>query len=93
MLLAADSRGPVSWAGELGAHEMDDSTATPGLRKMLSVRQVLALVPFSRATLYNEMGAGRFPRAREIAPRRVAWYEDDVKAWQDGLRPTVVGPQ
>lgn len=54
-------------------------------RKMLGVKQVLALVPFSRATLYKEMEAGRFPKAREIAPRRVAWYEDDVKAWQLAL--------
>jgi prophage regulatory protein len=58
---------------------------TPTIRKMLGVKQVLALVPFSRATLYNEMGAGRFPKAREIAPRRIAWYEDDVSAWQESL--------
>ncbi|WP_456843597.1 helix-turn-helix transcriptional regulator [Bradyrhizobium sp. USDA 4510] len=49
------------------------------------MRQVLALVPFSRATLYNEMTAGRFPKAHEIAPRRIAWYTDEVKAWQEGL--------
>jgi prophage regulatory protein len=64
---------------------MDDTDATTDLRKMLGVRQVLALVPFSRTTLYNEMGAGRFPKAREIAPRRVAWYEDEVKMWQEAL--------
>ncbi|SDC02112.1 transcriptional regulator, AlpA family [Bradyrhizobium brasilense] len=56
-----------------------------GPRKMLGVRQVLAIVPFSRATLYKEMDAGRFPKAREIAPRRIAWYEDDVTAWQAEL--------
>jgi prophage regulatory protein len=54
-------------------------------RRMLSIRQVLDLVPFSRATLYNEMEAGRFPKSREIAPRRIAWYEDDVKEWQQAL--------
>jgi prophage regulatory protein len=45
----------------------------------------LRLSPFSRTTLYQEMGAGRFPKAREIAPRRGAWHEDDVKAWQEAL--------
>ncbi|MGY3581568.1 putative DNA-binding transcriptional regulator AlpA [Bradyrhizobium sp. USDA 4341] len=35
---------------------------------MLGVRQALAPVPFSRATLDKEMDAGRFPKAREIAP-------------------------
>lgn len=69
-------------------------TATPaGIRPMLGIKQVLALVPFSRATLYNEMGAGRFPKAREIAPRRIAWYEEDVKAWQEGLRISLDAPQ
>ncbi|MBR0896023.1 AlpA family phage regulatory protein [Bradyrhizobium tropiciagri] len=52
---------------------------------MLSVRQVLAVVPFSRRTLYREMDEGRFPKSREIAPRRIAWYEDDVKDWQKAL--------
>ncbi|MGY3473799.1 AlpA family phage regulatory protein [Bradyrhizobium ottawaense] len=31
------------------------------------------------------MDDGRFPKAREIAPRRVAWYEDGVTAWQAAL--------
>ena len=53
---------------------------------MLSMKQVLALVPFSRATLYREMEAGRFPPAHEIAPRRIAWFVDDVKAWQTGIK-------
>ncbi|WP_143279188.1 AlpA family phage regulatory protein [Bradyrhizobium sp. C9] len=63
----------------------DANTATTAPRKMLSMRQVLAIVPFSRRTLYREMDEGRFPKAREIAPRRVAWYEDDVTAWQGEL--------
>jgi prophage regulatory protein len=62
---------------------MNDNHLTP--RKMLSLQQVLAIVPFSRSTLYREMDEGRFPKAREIAPRRIAWYEDDVTAWQLAL--------
>jgi prophage regulatory protein len=75
-------------------HEMDvhDASVPSGPRKMLGVRQVLALVPFSRATLYKEMDAGRFPKAREIAPRRVAWYESDVREWQEGLRISLAAP-
>ena len=69
-----------------------DMSGAVGIRRMLGVKQVLALVPFSRATLYNEMTAGRFPKAREIAPRRIAWYEDDVKEWQEGLRTSLAAP-
>ncbi|MCK1658538.1 AlpA family phage regulatory protein [Bradyrhizobium sp. 151] len=54
-------------------------------RKMLNLKQVLAIVPFSRSTIYREMEEGRFPKAREIAPRRIAWYEDEVTAWQASL--------
>ena len=54
-------------------------------RKMLDLKQVLAIVPFSRSTLYREMDEGRFPKAREIAPQRIAWYEDEVKGWQLNL--------
>ena len=62
---------------------MNDNNQLP--RKMLNLKQVLAIVPFSRSTIYREMEEGRFPKAREIAPRRIAWYEDDVKAWQLAL--------
>ncbi|MCA6104749.1 hypothetical protein [Bradyrhizobium australafricanum] len=31
------------------------------------------------------MDAGRFPKAREIAPRRAARYEDEVPDWQESL--------
>lgn len=61
---------------------MDDQQ-TP--RKMLNLKQVLAIVPFSRSTIYREMEEGRFPKAREIAPRRIAWYEEDVATWQSAL--------
>lgn len=60
-------------------------TDQPAPRKMLNLKQILAIVPFSRSTIYREMEEGRFPKAREIAPRRIAWYEDDVSAWQAGL--------
>ncbi len=53
---------------------------------MLSIKQVLALIPFSRATLYREMEAGRFPAAHGIAPRRIAWFKDEVAAWQLGIK-------
>lgn len=62
---------------------MNDNNQPP--RKMLNLKQVLAIVPISRSTIYREMEEGRFPKAREIAPRRIAWYEDDLAAWQLAL--------
>ena len=59
---------------------------TQDVRKMLSVKQVLAKVPFSRATLYREMEAGRFPMGKQLTPGRVAWFEDDIIEWQNSIK-------
>jgi predicted DNA-binding transcriptional regulator AlpA len=42
-------------------NEGEQHAAAGEIRPMLSIKQVLALIPFSRATLYREMEAGRFP--------------------------------
>jgi prophage regulatory protein len=55
---------------------------TPSLAPAISS----ALIPFSRATLYREMEAGRFPAAHEIAPRRIAWFKDEVASRQLGTK-------
>jgi prophage regulatory protein len=81
--LSADAGQPGASGSEIGAIMSEAiETIKDEIRPMLSLRQVLALVPFSRTTLYREMDAGRFPRAREIAPRRIAWFKSDVLAWQ-----------
>jgi prophage regulatory protein len=64
----------------------EQQAAAAEVRPMLSIKQVLALIPFSRATLYREMEAGRFPAAHEIAPRRIAWFKDEVGVWQLGTK-------
>jgi len=66
--------------------EGEQHAAAGEIRPMLSIKQVLALIPFSRATLYRDMEAGRFPAAHEIAPRRIAWFKDEVASWQLGTK-------
>jgi prophage regulatory protein len=66
--------------------EGEQHAAAGEIRPMLSIKQVLALIPFSRATLYREMEAGRFPAAHEIAPRRIAWFKDEAASWQLGTK-------
>ncbi|WP_063618945.1 AlpA family transcriptional regulator [Bradyrhizobium sp. th.b2] len=55
------------------------------LRQMISIKQVLAKVPFSRATLFRQVEAGDFPKPRPIATGRIAWYLDEVIEWQRQL--------
>jgi prophage regulatory protein len=56
-----------------------------GLRRMLSEKQVLAIVPVGRTTLYRMEKAGRFPRSTYISPNRRVWFEDEIIAWQNEI--------
>jgi predicted DNA-binding transcriptional regulator AlpA len=62
--------------------EREDSAPKSGLRRMLSVEQVLAIVPVSQVTLWRMERDGRFPRSTYISPNRRIWYEDEIVAWQ-----------
>ena len=70
----------------IDADEGEQHAAAGQIRPMLSIKQVRALIPFSRATLYREMEAGRIAAAHEIAPRRIAWFKDEVASWQLGTK-------
>ena len=55
------------------------------VRVMLGIKQVLVRVPFSRATLLRLVETGGFPKPCKIASKRIAWFEDDILAWQKSL--------
>ncbi len=55
---------------------------TEPLRKMIRLRDVLKLVPLGKSTVYERMAAGTFPRSRDLGGGVVAWYEDEIRAWQ-----------
>jgi predicted DNA-binding transcriptional regulator AlpA len=52
---------------------------------MMTVDEVLAIVPVSRSTLFRMERLKRFPRAHQIADRRKIWFADEVAAWQRNL--------
>jgi prophage regulatory protein len=54
-------------------------------RRLILIPAVLSRVPFSKATLWREIKAGRFPKPVDIAPRRRAFFEDEIDAWQAQL--------
>jgi prophage regulatory protein len=56
---------------------------SPMPRKMLSMKQVLDLIPVTRQTLWRWYTKdGTFPKPVPIGGKRVAWYADEVEAWQ-----------
>ena len=51
--------------------------------KLLTVREVCALLRISRTSLYDWLAAGRFPKPIHLQPNVPRWREDDVRAWID----------
>lgn len=63
--------------------ETDDTAPDKsGLRRMLSEKQVLEIVPVSPVTLWRMEKKKLFPRGTFISPNKKIWYEDEVIAWQ-----------
>jgi predicted DNA-binding transcriptional regulator AlpA len=56
-------------------------------RRMLTINEVLAIVPFSRTTLFRMESKGTFPASYWPSPGRRVWFEDEVIAWQNALPP------
>lgn len=54
----------------------------PELRRMLSEKQVLEIIPVSRTTLFRLEKADRFPKSTYISPNRRVWFEDEIISWQ-----------
>jgi predicted DNA-binding transcriptional regulator AlpA len=56
-----------------------------GTRKMLTIKQVLKLVPVSEKTLYRMQRDKDFPRSHPLDGKRRFWFEDEIAAWQKSL--------
>ena len=51
------------------------------VKHLLSRQSVLKRIPFSGATLWRAIAAGRFPRPIRLGKRRVAWVESEIADW------------
>jgi predicted DNA-binding transcriptional regulator AlpA len=56
-------------------------------RRMLTVTQVLEIVPVRRTTLFKMERDGKFPVSHYASPNRRFWFADEVAAWQLNLPP------
>jgi prophage regulatory protein len=53
------------------------------LDRFIRTSEVLLLTSFSRATLWREMKAGRFPKSVHISAGRKAWRASELATWQE----------
>lgn len=56
----------------------------PPPRRLIDIAQVGSLTGLSRATIYNQIKAGAFPRPVQITARRVGWVEGEISAYVEG---------
>jgi len=78
---------PIAPSGADPVELVDTPAASDnsGLRKMLTEKDVLAIVRIGRSTLWRLERSGRFPRGVYIAPNTKRWYLDEIVAWQRAI--------
>jgi prophage regulatory protein len=69
--------------------ETAEAAAGGGARRMLTLEEVLKIVPVHRSTLFRMERLGQFPASVYISENRRVWFEDEVIAWQRTLSSTV----
>jgi len=52
------------------------------MRNMVRMNDLLQRLGIGRRTIYDWMEAGTFPRPVNIGGKAVAFYEDEIAAWQ-----------
>ena len=53
----------------------------PGTGYVRQAQLIPDIVPFSSATLWREVKAGRFPAPVKLSQRVTAWRVEDIRAW------------
>lgn len=49
--------------------------------RLISLKQVLHLIPLSKSEIYRRIKAGTFPKQVRLGPSRVAFSEAEVGRW------------
>jgi len=52
---------------------------------LLRLKQVLEIVPVSRANWWVGVRSGRFPKSFKLGPRTTVWKKSDIEAFIDSL--------
>ena len=54
-------------------------------KRMLRLRGVQQIIPYSTSTIYELVGKGEFPKPVAIGLRAVAWIEEEILELQEKL--------
>lgn len=59
----------------------DEMVLDTGMDKLMRVREVMAAVGLSRASIYKLLAAGRFPAPVRVGIKAVRWRQSHVEGW------------
>ena len=48
----------------------------------LRINDVCRVTGLPRATIYEMVGKGKFPRQVRLSPRAVGWLQSEIQTWQ-----------
>lgn len=52
-------------------------------RRIMRMPEVTSITGYSRASIYNFMAEGSFPKSKKLGPRAVGWDSHEIQAWID----------
>ena len=72
---------------EVQALHADEQDRIPyeKVREMLTMEQLLSMIPFERVYLFRLEKEGMFPKAHFVTPKKRLWFKDEVIQWQRDL--------
>ena len=56
--------------------------------RLIKLEEVKGITGLGKTTIYGLIAKGEFPRPKQVAERRVAWRESEVKAWLEEIPAT-----
>ncbi len=65
---------------------------SPG-RRLVSAKQVMRRMGWSRTTLWRRVRAGEFPAPVKTGPNSISWFDDKVDEAQENLPSVAYAPE
>lgn len=61
--------------------DISSNALQPAIRRLLTMREVIAYITYSRPSIYRLLANGDFPQPIKLGANRVAFYADEIDRW------------
>ena len=55
------------------------------MKQLLTLKEVIAVVGVSKATIYRMINKGEFPDSKKLGARTVRWENEEIQNWVESL--------